>query len=67
MKQLFSGGIHPEGFKELSRGGEPTPVPAPETVVIPLRQHIGSACEPLVSVGDSVLMGQKIGDGDFRT
>ena len=67
MKQLFSGGIHPEGFKELSRGGEPTPVPAPETVVIPLRQHIGSACEPLVSVGDSVLMGQKIGDGDSRS
>ncbi len=66
MKQLFSGGIHPEGYKELSRGGAPVPVPAPETVCIPLRQHIGSSCEPLVKVGDAVLMGQKIGDGEGR-
>ena len=67
MKQLFGGGIHPDGHKEMSRGGAPVPVPAPETVCIPLRQHIGSACEPLVKVGDAVLMGQKIGDGDARS
>jgi len=34
----------------------------PEDVVIPLRQHEGSACEPLVSVGDAVLTGQRIGE-----
>ena len=66
MKQLFSGGIHPDGHKDMSRGGAPVIVPAPETVVIPLRQHIGAACEPLVQVGDAVLMGQKIGDGAGR-
>ena len=66
MKQLFSGGIHPDGHKEMSRGGAPVPVPAPATVVIPLCQHIGAACKPLVAVGDSVLMGQKIGDGEGR-
>ena len=64
MKQLFRGGIHPDGHKDMSRGGAPVVVPAPETVVIPLCQHIGSVCKPLVAVGDSVLMGQKIGDGD---
>ena len=66
MKQLFGGGIHPDGHKEMSRGGAPVPVPAPETVCIPLRQHIGAACAPLVAVGDAVLMGQKIGDGEGR-
>ena len=33
-------------------------------MVIPLQQHIGAPCTPLVSVGDKVLRGQKIGDGE---
>ena len=33
-------------------------------VVIPLLQHRGAACEPLVEVGDTVLRGQKIGEED---
>lgn len=35
---------------------------APQRVIIPLRQHIGAECEPLVKVGDSVKIGQKIGE-----
>ena len=66
MKQLFRGGIHPDGHKDMSRGGAPVPVPAPETVVIPMLQHIGAACKPLVAVGDTVLMGQIVGDGEGR-
>ena len=50
----------------MSRGGAPVPVPAPETVVIPMLQHIGAACKPLVAVGDTVLMGQIVGDGEGR-
>lgn len=38
-------------------------MPAPSVVVIPLIQHIGAICEPLVSIGDKVKMGQKIGEG----
>lgn len=38
-------------------------MPAPSVVVIPLTQHIGAICEPVVSVGDKVKMGQKIGEG----
>lgn len=34
----------------------------PEDVVIPLLQHVGNVCEPLVSVGDEVLAGQRIGE-----
>ncbi|MCL2547702.1 MAG: hypothetical protein FWE76_00890, partial [Symbiobacteriaceae bacterium] len=37
-------------------------LPPPSEVSIPLKQHHGVILEPLVSVGDRVLMGQKIGD-----
>ena len=36
----------------------------PSQVVIPMLQHIGAPCEPIVKVGDHVLAGQKIGDTD---
>lgn len=36
--------------------------PVPKTVYIPMSQHMGAPCEPLVSVGDEVRVGQKIGD-----
>jgi len=34
----------------------------PADVVIPLLQHVGDTCEPLVAVGDEVLAGQRIGE-----
>ncbi|WP_319506649.1 Rnf electron transport complex subunit RnfC [uncultured Methanolobus sp.] len=34
----------------------------PEKIIIPLRQHRGAVCEPLVKKGDRVLIGQKIGE-----
>ncbi len=34
----------------------------PEKVIIPLKQHTGVACKPLVKKGDQVLIGQKIGE-----
>ena len=37
-------------------------LPVPEVVTISMAQHIGAPCDPLVSVGDRVLVGQKIGD-----
>ena len=36
----------------------------PDILVIPMQQHIGAPCTPLVKVGDKVLRGQKIGDGE---
>ena len=64
MKKLFFGGIHPADKKELSVGKELTAITSPKQVVIPLIQHIGRPCDPLVAVGDYVYVGQKIGDGD---
>lgn len=36
----------------------------PEIVRISMAQHIGAPCEPLVSVGDRVTVGQRIGDSE---
>lgn len=63
MKRKFFGGIHPSYRKEMSASDGPVPAIVPKQVVIPLLQHIGAPCEPLVSVGDQVLRNQKIGDG----
>ena len=63
MKRHFFGGVHPPGHKELSAGSAITPV-TPRQVAVPLRQHIGVPCEPLVAVGEWVLLGQKIGDAE---
>ena len=64
MKRLFFGGIHPSYRKEMSAKATPSPAVTPAQVVIPMQQHIGAPCTPLVSVGDHVLRGQKIGDGE---
>lgn len=39
-------------------------MPAPQTVVIAMQQHIGAECEPCVKKGDTVYVGTKIGDSD---
>ena len=63
MAFSFYGGIHPRGRKELAREQKITPFPPPQEVVIPMSQHIGAPCKPLVSKGDHVDLGQRIGDG----
>jgi len=64
MKRLFFGGIHPKYNKEMSTGITEFKTITPAQVVIPMQQHIGAPCKPLVQVGDRVLWGQKIGDGE---
>ena len=64
MKHLFFGGIHPKYNKEMSTGITSFQAIVPKQVIIPMQQHIGAPCQPLVQVGDTVLRGQKIGDSD---
>ena len=64
MKRLFFGGIHPKYNKEMSTGITTFRTITPAQVVIPRQQHIGAPCTPLVQVGDRVLRGPKIGDGE---
>ena len=39
-------------------------MPSPAVVTIPMQQHIGAPCKPVVSVGDEVFVGTVIGDSD---
>ena len=66
MKRLFFGGVHPQYQKEMSASdaGSALRTVCSARVVIPMRQHIGVPCTPLVRVGEYVLRGQKIGDGE---
>ena len=60
MTHTFHGGVHPNYMK---RPDIPiTVIAPPKQVVIPLIQHIGAPCKPLVQKGDLVKMGQKIGE-----
>ena len=58
----FKGGIHPPYSKELTEKKALERANEPTIVVIPLQQHIGAPCDPIVKVGDLVKLGQKIGE-----
>ena len=62
MAFSFFGGIHPEENKNLSCDVPIRKFPEPDILVVPLSQHIGVPCKPLVKKGDAVTVGQKIGD-----
>ncbi len=58
----FRGGIHPPHSKSMTEHLPVEKALEPETVVIPLQQHIGAPCKPIVEVGEKVKVGQKIGE-----
>ncbi len=39
-------------------------MPEPKQVILPMQQHIGAPCTPTVKVGDTVSVGQVIGDSE---
>jgi electron transport complex protein RnfC len=54
------GGVHPPENKHQSVTQSIGQLPMPETLVIPLSQHIGAAAIPCVEIGQSVLKGEVI-------
>ena len=56
------GGVHPKENKWYAEDKKIQDFPEPDILVVPLSQHIGAPCQPLVAKGDRVTMGQKIGD-----
>ncbi len=58
----FEGGVHPADKKELSAEKPIVNAKSPQRVVIPLIQHIGAPCKPLVSIGQEVKKGELIGE-----
>ncbi len=64
MAFSFFGGVHPKENKWYACDRATQEFPAPDLLVIPMSQHIGAPCKPLVKKGDLVTVGQKIGDND---
>ena len=60
----FRGGIHPSHSKSQTQNKAIETANEPKLVVISLQQHIGAVCRHLVDAGDSVKVGQRIGDSD---
>lgn len=63
VKSIVGGAYLPHR-KESTEKYDIKEIPRPKEIVVPLIQHVGAPCQPLVSVGDKVTMGQKIGDSD---
>jgi electron transport complex protein RnfC len=57
----FIGGIHPR-YNKITRKNRTRVAPLPKKVILPLQQHTGAPCEPLVKEGDVVKVGQKIAE-----
>ena len=63
MAFSFFGGIHPKENKHYAENAPVMEFTEPDILVIPMSQHIGAPCKPLVKKGDLVTVGQMIGDG----
>ena len=64
MAFSFFGGIHPKENKWYAEEQKIMEFPESDILVIPMSQHIGAPCKPLVKKGDLVNVGQKIGDNE---
>ncbi|MBU2701859.1 electron transport complex protein RnfC [Sporomusaceae bacterium BoRhaA] len=62
MRNLFRGGIHPDDNKLATAKKPIFEASIPAKLILPVRQHIGAPCSPVVKVGDLVKKGQVIAD-----
>ncbi|MEI7611929.1 MAG: electron transport complex subunit RsxC [Betaproteobacteria bacterium] len=60
----FKGGVKPDTNKTPSVQAPICTAPLPSILIVPLHQSIGGITLPLVSAGDRVLKGQRIGNAD---
>ncbi|HET6515311.1 MAG TPA: electron transport complex subunit RsxC [Thermodesulfovibrionales bacterium] len=58
----FKGGIHPPDKKDLAKDVPIKQSRIPQRVVIPLSQHTGAPCKPVVSINQEVKKGELIGE-----
>ena len=62
--KTFEGGVHIPHYKYYTEDKPITTMKTPDQVVIPMVQHTGAPCQPLVKEGDKVKIGQKIGESE---
>jgi electron transport complex protein RnfC len=63
-KYKFYGGVHPPDYKGLTEDKAIKAGPAVRQVTIPLSQHIGAVCQPIINKGDTVEAGQMVGKSE---
>jgi electron transport complex protein RnfC len=63
-KHKFYGGVHPPDYKGLTEDKAIKAGPAVRQVTIPLSQHIGAVCQPIVNKGDTIEAGQTVGKSE---
>jgi len=63
LNWIFRGGVSAPHRKNTAES-ETSVIDIPEKVIIPMVQHIGAPCKPVVKQGDTVKVGQKIGDSE---
>lgn len=61
-KRTFKGGAHPFEGKELTEHLKLEVMPNPQTVIVPLSQHIGKPAKPLVKKKSEVKAGEVIAE-----
>jgi len=60
----FHGGVHPNEHKHESTTRPIAQLPIPETLTLPLRQHVGYIPKLKVKVGDYVLKGEMLAEAE---
>lgn len=60
----FKSGVYPPHNKHFTEDKKIEFLMPNGLLTYPMAQHIGKPCEPIVKVGDRVLVGQKIGESD---
>ena len=61
-KGTFSRGVHPPDQKHFAADAGIEVLPAPESIILPLSQHIGAPCKPVVKAKDDVRVGDMVGE-----
>ncbi|MDD9197411.1 electron transport complex subunit RsxC [Aliivibrio sp. S3MY1] len=61
----FHGGIHPAENKVISTRNAIQPAGIPSELILPLKQHIGGKGDILVTVGQTILKGQPLTQGNI--
>jgi len=61
LRFTFKRGVHPAGYKELTKDIALVDFPTSDVVSIPLSQHIGAPAAPVVEIGAAVKVGTLIG------
>ncbi|MFT5716649.1 MAG: electron transport complex protein RnfC [Oleiphilaceae bacterium] len=62
-RSLIRGGVHPNGQKQLSNGKQITRLAPPKWLYINLKQHTGLPAKAIVVVGEKVIAGQLLAEG----